>query len=169
MNNNRPKIKVALTSIDKLFNITALVLLIIHIVFLIVSYQELPKIIPTHFGINGKPDDYGNKGTILILPIIAAVIFILFTVLTKYPHIHNYPINITEKNAKYFYSMSNRLLRFMNVIINSLFLYITFGSIQIVKTKFTTLSPVILVGFIIIILLSVVYFLIKTYSYKEEI
>jgi len=63
------------------------------------AYSVAPSRVPTHFGMNGKPDSYGSKTTfLLIAPIlsIAPIIFILiwkyrFSLIEKHPYLINLP------------------------------------------------------------------------------
>ncbi len=59
----------------------------------------LPDRVPTHFGIGGKPDAYGSKGSLLILPlafslapvIILLVVLFRFTLVNRFPFLVNLP------------------------------------------------------------------------------
>lgn len=43
-------------------------------IYLAIIWNSLPQIIPTHFGMNGLPDKYGQKNEILYVPFIFTVI-----------------------------------------------------------------------------------------------
>jgi hypothetical protein len=71
------------------------------------NYVSLPDQVPTHFGASGKPDAYGSKMSLLILPLafsLAPVIILLvitfrFTLVNKYPFLVNLPafyLNLTK-------------------------------------------------------------------------
>lgn len=87
----------------------------------VTAFFKMPDTIPTHFNASGQVDNYGNKETIFILPIIATIIFIGLTILNHYPHIFNYASRITEVNAEYQYSMASKTIRFLKLIIAILF------------------------------------------------
>lgn len=74
-------------------NIITIILLIITLVGIIVFYNSLPDIIPTHWGLNGKIDRMGSKSTIWILYGIMLAINVLFIVIAKIdPKKQNYKI-----------------------------------------------------------------------------
>ena len=73
----------------------------------------MPETIPTHFNFKGEADCYGSKSNLWILPGIAILIYSLFSILNRFPHIHNYMVNITEENAMKNYRFSSRMLRFV--------------------------------------------------------
>jgi len=130
---DRPKIKVPLESLDIIVDLISLTLLIFIIAYTLMVYADLPDIIPTHFNAQGKADSFGNKLTIWILPSIGLVMFIGLFIMNKFPHIHNYKINITEENALKNYRLSSRIVRFTNLFSLTLFALIVFDIIQLAK------------------------------------
>ena len=107
----RPRIKLKLSLPDRVLELTSFVFLIGLWALAIYAFINSPTIIPTHFNASGIPDVYGNKRTLLILPILSTIIYIGLTQLSRYPHILNYATKITESNAEKQYTMSTRLLR----------------------------------------------------------
>jgi len=96
----RPKIKLELTTADNTFEIIGWLLIISVWGLTITNYANLPETIPTHYNGAGQADGFGGKATILTLPLIATVLFVGLTILNKFPHIFNYPTNITQDNSK---------------------------------------------------------------------
>ncbi len=93
-------------------------------------YTALPETIPIHYGIDGQPDGYGPRWTVWILPAIGLVTYIGLAILTRFPHIYNYPVKITAENAESQYRMVCRFIRVLNTVIAGLFTYLTFADIQ---------------------------------------
>ena len=125
----RPKIKIELTSIDKLIEIKGWVLLLILWGLTIYSLINLPAIIPTHFSFNGQPDNFGSKSIVLLLPIVGTILFAGMTILNKYPHVFNYPKRITVENALFQYTIATKMLRYLKtalVLIFSLIVLFTY-------------------------------------------
>ncbi len=145
----RPKITVELTKFDKALEQISWCLLLVLWMFTLKNYTNLPQTIPTHFSLSGEVDGYGGKETLFILPIIATLICVGFTILNKYPHIFNYPTEITEENAYRQYQIATRLLRWLKVIIVLTFSIIVYTTIQKVQKSSSTfdswLIPFILV------------------------
>ena len=90
----------------------------------------MPATIPTHYNGAGQADGFGGKITILTLPLIATVLFVGMTFLNKYPHIFNYPTNITQDNVLRQYTNATRLIRYLKLIIVFIFGLIAFKTIQ---------------------------------------
>jgi uncharacterized membrane protein len=135
MKTGRPKIKVPLEGLDIVLDILAATLLILLIAYTIISYSELPDTIPSHFNAKGEIDGYSNKNTFWLLPVISVVLFVGLFIANKYPHLHNYMVNITEANALKNYRFSTRVLRFANVFTMLIFLFVTHTIVQSAKGK----------------------------------
>jgi len=129
--NNRPIIKIEPTALDKIIDAMSLVFLLLILVMVFQYYPDLPNKIPTHFGINGHVDSVGTKNTILLLPALAVVLFILLQVLNRFPHKFNYLVKITPINAERQYRLGTRIMRFTNLFVMLVFYYINFKIIKI--------------------------------------
>jgi uncharacterized membrane protein len=117
----RPKIQPQLSKFDKTLELISVVVLITMIGLSIYAFFTLPDIIPTHFNGSGKPDDYGGKATILILPLVTSIIYFGLSKLNQYPHMFNYATIITEANAAYQYQLATRLIRIMKLALLLIF------------------------------------------------
>ena len=130
MNTKRPRIKVPFKTVDIIVELISITLLILMWGYCIINYFELPDTIATHFNAVGEPNGFGSKQTIWIIPIVATVMYIGLFILNKYPHMHNYMINITEENALKNYRFSTRVLRIVNFLCVLLLTYITYMIIE---------------------------------------
>lgn len=128
--NERPKIKLGLTTIDKTFEILGWISIFAIWVLTITNYTNLPDTIPIHYNGAGQADGFGGKGNILILPLIATVLFAGLTILNKFPHVFNYPTNITAENALRQYTNATRLIRYLKFIIVVIFGLIALQTIR---------------------------------------
>ncbi len=93
-------------------------------------FDKLPEIIPNHFGANGEPDGFGDKRVIWSLPIIGVVMYVGMSWLNNYPHIFNYPQQITKENAEKFYTIGTKMLRVLNTLITCVCVFMTYSIIQ---------------------------------------
>ncbi len=130
MKTNRPKIQVPVEGIDLIIDLIVLAILLAMWGYVIVSYAELPDIIPSHFNAQGEVDAYSGRNSIWVLMLVSTVVAVGMYVLTKYPHIHNYMEEITEENAPRNYKMSCRLLRFVNLFTILIMLYVVYSVIE---------------------------------------
>ena len=127
----RPRIKLNLSPLDYKLELTSKMFLVVIWGLTIYTYSKLPTKIPTHFNASGQANDYGNKLTLLILPILSTTIYLGLTQLNKYPHIFNYMTEINEVNAEKQYTIATKMLRSLKLVIqiiisfDILFTYLT--------------------------------------------
>ncbi len=126
MSNQRPRIKIPYQPIDIIIEMLSITLLLLMIIYIITEYANLPEIIPTHFNAKGEADGFGSRITLWIVPSIASIMYIGMFFLSKYPHLHNYMVNITEENALKNYRFSTRMVRIVNLFAVILMTYIAF-------------------------------------------
>ncbi len=121
----RPKYIPDTSSTDNIGNALGWFLFLVGWILAGTFFFYLPEIIPTHFGINGQVDDYGNRLTIFLLPAIGSLVFLLLKFLVNRPETFNFPVKITQENAQYQYRLAISFIRWLNVSILLLFNGIT--------------------------------------------
>ncbi|MBD0400750.1 DUF1648 domain-containing protein [Flammeovirga sp. EKP202] len=127
----QPKIKISLSLKDKTIELVCIAILLITWILPLAVYNDLPEEIAIHFNAEGIPDSYGPKSSLFGLPIFSLLLFLLLTILNKYPHTFNYPVEITEENAFNQYTLSTRFIRFLKLSILIVFLIIVYKSISL--------------------------------------
>ena len=137
---NRPKIKVPFEPVDIIVEVISMTALLLMIIYTIIEYKHLPDMIPTHFNAQGIADGFSDKSMIWGLPIIGVVIYVGLFILNKFPHVHNYMVNITEENAFKNYQFSTRIVRGVSVFTVVLFAYIQYTIIASAKGENITLG-----------------------------
>jgi uncharacterized membrane protein len=162
----RPRLNLELTQADKSVEIIGWLLIFAIWGLTILSYQNLPDIIPTHYNVAGVADGFGDKWMILTLPLVATVLFVVLTILNKFPHIFNYPTEITADNALRQYTNATRLVRYLKVIIALIFGLIAFQTIRHANGQTDGLGVWFLPLTMGLIFIPVIYFLIKSIKTK---
>lgn len=66
------------------FELILFVTLLLPFVYIATIWNQLPEIIPTHFNLEGKADDWGSRWTIFLMPVIS---FPLYFILRYIPRI----------------------------------------------------------------------------------
>ncbi len=121
---NRPVLKPKPAKVDYVIEAIAVFGLAASILLPVIAFKNLPDTIPTHYGFNGKADDWSSKTTIFILPAISIIIYTGLTVLNKFPHTFNYPAKVTAENALLLYTRATRIMRSIKAFVVFLFLFI---------------------------------------------
>lgn len=136
----RPKIKLPYSQSEKLIQILSFVALLGLTGLTVFSMIYLPARIPTHFGATGQADGWGGKGSLLMLPIMAVILYVAITLLERYPWIYNYAVEITEENAPYQYKLGRQMLEGIKCIIIVIFLYLQWQTEQVARGLSTGLG-----------------------------
>lgn len=161
MKTNRPKIEVPFQPLDIIVDLISVTLFVLIIVYTAINYGDLADTIATHFNGKGDANGFSDKIYVWLLPAIGIVTFVLLFVLNKYPHIHNYMVNITEDNALKNYRFSTRILRFTNLFVAIIFAFIQYMMVEQGKGNDIGLgswfTPVIIGVSIILPILIVIY------------
>lgn len=110
--------------INKYLDIIGVVLVVALIVITCIYWIKAPDIVPIHFNFKGEIDSYGSKNTLFILLPIVIIIYIGLAILSKYPEVCNYCIEINDKNKEKQYSMASTFIRIINVEMLAIFFYI---------------------------------------------
>ncbi len=79
----RPQLNIPLSTFDKTIEITTLLLILGHFIFVAMMYSSLPEIIPTHFNASGKSDGFGEKIGFWAMPIINIFLSLFLFFLNK--------------------------------------------------------------------------------------
>ncbi len=162
---NRPKIKIPLENIDLILELATLAILIILWSYVVMSYVSLPEIVPTHFNANREVNGTGGKGSVWFLMAITTILTAGMYILTKYPNIHNYLVEITQENAAYLYKKSARLLRFVNLFTLLLMSYVTYSVVATAMGKQIILGTAftyIIIGFSVVMPIVLIIYLSKS-------
>ncbi|GIO23542.1 DUF1648 domain-containing protein [Oceanobacillus sp. J11TS1] len=128
-----------------LIDVLTFSILFITIFYVIFSFGKLPNEIPTHFNLQGEPDGWSNKGTLIGLMILYIHTTILCFVLNYFLIVKsdntvdslqmvNIPFikkeELTEKQIILVKKNSARMLALMNLFVSILFWLIHYGIIQ---------------------------------------
>lgn len=115
--NKRPVISEHVANIDILIDRAAIVCFLFMWASFIFSYLQMPEIIVTHFGIDGKADDFGHKATLFLLPIAGSVFYIVLSAIIKKPQTFNHSVKITAANGDSRYRSAVRILKLLKLFI----------------------------------------------------
>lgn len=126
----RPQLQIAFTPIDIITEALAIVVLIACWIYTLIVYHSLPEVIPTHFVADGQADGFGPKWTLLTLPGVGLLFFIGLSVLGRYPHKFNYPVEVTVANAETLYRSGVQMLRVMKLVLILIFFVMTYQTVQ---------------------------------------
>ena len=76
MNAERPKIKIPFQTVDVVFELASIAVLILMWIHLSLEFSALPETVPSHFNAAGEPNNFSHKGFLWFLPILATGMYI---------------------------------------------------------------------------------------------
>lgn len=111
--------------------ILSFLVLIATLVLLLVSYSSLPEQVPTHFGWDGAPNDYGPKRHIWMLYAVDVFLWLSLVVAGHFPRTWNIPVRIHEYNQWQVCNATRIFLYVLNffviLLLGAIFLAIIFS------------------------------------------
>lgn len=163
---SRPTIQVEPSDADQVWDLLALLGLVLSMVPTAYAWPHLPERVPTHFGASGQPDGWGPKAMLLLLPAISAVMYAVLTVAARYPHTFNYLVPITAENAEAQYRNAVTMLRAMKAEMTCLLGYLTWQSVQVALGRSAGLGDWFLPVTLVVVFGTVAHFLWKSYQLR---
>jgi uncharacterized membrane protein len=97
--------------------------------------------VPTHFDAGGRPNGWGSPWILLVLPISALVIYLLMTLVSRYPGAFNYPVRVTPANHARLQSLALEMIAWLKAEIVWLFAIIQIATVRAARTGHIGLSP----------------------------
>lgn len=163
----RPVLDFPLAWKDKALIIMATIPIILMLFYIKITWNDIPEIIPTHFGFSGTPDGYGNKNTLFVIVVIAIILHFLLAGLSKFPQYYNYPFQITEKNIEPLYKIGRQTMLVIDLEISIFFCFITFQNVQAAMGKIHGINSGGLFLFLIVIFGTIIFEIVKMNKCKE--
>ena len=118
------------TLMERLFDVISLLLLIMTFVYIFIKWSALPSDIPMGFDSSGVVSQWGDKKSVLGLPIIGMVAWVIFSLVEKFPHNINlriYKSHDQDKELK-----TNRIM--VNLIKNAIVLCLVLVNWRMMET-----------------------------------
>lgn len=131
MMSTRPRIKIEPTVTDIVVEIAAVAAVVFSVYVAARFYPELPQRVPTHSNFVGKVDGWGPKSSVMGMPILALVSYLALSIVSRFPHVGNYPVEVTAENAERIYRVAVSMSRWLKMEMLWLLAYITWMTIQV--------------------------------------
>ena len=163
-NNNRPVIKIPLSFLEKTLEWISSGVILYVFYMTLNSWADLPNRIPTHYGFSGQADAWGSKGTLLALPVVMVVFYVLLGVLSRFPHVFNYPVPITVENAGTQYQNARTMLSWLKVEVLGIFAYLEWCIIETALRKTQDLGWLFLPVSLIAVFGTMGYYMIRMFK-----
>lgn len=97
--------------------------------------------VPTHFDAGGRPTAWGSPWILLVLPIAALVIYLLMTLVSRFPGAFNYPVRVTPANYARLQELALEMIAWLKAEVVWLFAIIQIATVRAARTGHVGLSP----------------------------
>ena len=142
-----------------IMNIIGALALLGSTLFVIIMWSQIPDQIPTHYNFAGEADDYGGKGSLIFMMVLAWFMFILITILMRFPNTWNMPVKVTAENKSRLYSITKAMLEVIKMLASLLF------AVMLINAAIATPMPrFILIALIAAMLLSIIMGIFMMYN-----
>lgn len=108
----------------------------------------LPDRVPTHFDAAGNANGWGPPSTLWLLPVVAAALYLLITILAQFPKAFNYPVRLTDENRARLEALTLQMIAWLKVELVCLFVVLQWSIIDSVRQGEGKLSPAFLPVFL---------------------
>lgn len=85
--------------------------------YIIFAWSSIPEKIPMHYDALGNVDRWGEKGEVMILPIISWIMYLFMTGMGFVPALWNTGVKVTQENQVRVYRTLKYLMETMKLIV----------------------------------------------------
>ncbi len=97
-----------------ILEVIAIGLMLFQFFLIFNSWSVIPDKVPAHFDISGKPNSWGEKKSLFILPVVSIILFLALTLAGHYPKMFGYLLSYSEEeNRERLKIMDHWLIRIM--------------------------------------------------------
>jgi len=128
----------------EVLSLAALIFLIFITVRAFYGPDRLPDRIPTHFNAAGQADGWGSPRMLLIFPAFAAAIYLLMSLVSRFPAAFNFPVRVTPLNRKRLEELALNMIAWLKAEVVVFFTWIAWSAINAARSPDQRLSPVLM-------------------------
>lgn len=113
--------------------------------------NRLPDRVPTHFDAAGNANAWGSPAGMIIMPIVAGGIYLLMSVVGRFPSAFNYPVRVTPAVLPRLQSIALNMIAWIKVELVCLFAALQWVFVQAARSGEGHLFPRVLPVFLVVI------------------
>lgn len=113
------------TGYDRAADVICIILLLGVSVWIALCWNSFPEQVALHYNAAGEIDKWGDRITLIILPVIAWLIYGLLAVVGYFPKMWNMPIRITDENRERVFRTTAHFVSILKCAVTVFFLIIT--------------------------------------------
>jgi uncharacterized membrane protein len=125
----------------EIVSLAALALLVFITIRAFFGPARLPDRIPTHFNAAGQVDGWGSPRMLLIFPGFALAIYLLMSLVSRFPAAFNFPVRVTPFNRKRLEGLALNMIAWLKAEVVVFFTWIAWSAICAARSPDQHLSP----------------------------
>lgn len=134
----------------EIVSLAALIVLLFITARALYGADRLPDRIPIHFNATGHADGYGSPRMLLIFPAFATAIYLLMSLVSRFPAAFNFPVRATPFNRKRLEELALSMIAWLKTEVVVFFTWIAWNAISAARSPdqrlSTALMPMLLVA-----------------------
>jgi hypothetical protein len=119
----------------------------------------LQERIPTHFDALGNPNGWGPPAALWLLPAVAVGLYLLMTLVARFPSAFNYPVRVTAENRPRLEALALAMVAWIKIEMVFLFAGIQWFTIAVARRGHGSLPPAVLPVCLVVVLGTVGWFI----------
>jgi hypothetical protein len=99
------------------------------VVLAVSAWHSLPARLATHYDDDGQATSWGSKWVLILFPLAGIVLFVMMTLISRFPMLLYYPIRLTRQNAHRQVMLALLLIAWMRMAMIWLLVYLEAGAV----------------------------------------
>lgn len=145
----------------KFINVACLVIILISVLYIVIKWPSISNEVPIHYNALGEADGFGDKKSIIMLPILNFIMFGMIWLSEKFPSMWNTGVKITPENKNQVYGLIYRMINIQKLLTAVMFTTLTIASVNGSSMEFT-----ICIGFIVLIFINIGTHVVKIFKFR---
>jgi len=159
----QPKLEMPRTGLEICCEAVAAITGAFVFIYLSATWTTLPEKVPTHFNFAGTPDQWGSKYMLLLLVGVTFVIYVGLSILSRFPHIYNYPFAITDENRQRQYLLARQMLTTLKAELVCVFVFMTWQTVSVARGRAADLTGWFIPVFLVVVFGTMIIYFIRAH------
>lgn len=95
--------------------------------------DHLPERIPIQFDAAGHATGWGSPAMLILFPAVTLIIYLLFTVVTRFPGAFNYPVKVNVFNRRRMENLARDMMAWLKVEVIGLLTWMQWVTIEMAR------------------------------------
>ena len=131
--------------------------------------RPLPGRIPTHFDALGHANGWGSPRTLLFFPLFAAAMYLLLTIVSRFPSTFNYPVRVTETNRARLEPLAQDLLSWTKAEMLIFVAWMEFVMVQAARHAGNSIGPYAVFVFMAVLIATIIGFFVAMFRVAKSV